>query len=373
MIDDRYKGPDGKDFPVLSEAGGAKFTLADIAAFDRAASAAGPQTLHDADLEGVDLHASVRQYYAGLANKTLRETVFKNADPIARRIALRPMMGVVRQEFAALCDYLHFMGYTIRPSGEEYLGVKERTAYIRFDIHLRDVLPAYGFIDYQNAMQIYGTHFIEWGAYDYSAMDKLDFQLLGDDRTEYTKFGLHVSPVDNYLNFIYTKCNPANYNNFLKSLEFEKLVNSWVAKPALLDSFHDAVLNHLGQTYIDFKKALKSDYPYVAAHGGLINQIHRNSSDFSPDAKAIIDTLYAEAWMNEERLKKVGLLGDVERQRKNGGFAILSDGGGKIGNLAAMVVKYAEKGAAIQLLLHPYQWFAARREGALSSLRAYIK
>ena len=324
--------------------------------------------LHERDLTGVDIHPDLLWRYADLVSNAVLQIAAAQRRPRFRRIALRPFFRIIQEEAAALTEYIYGSGYRILASQDEYSSSEQRSCYLRFDIHHRDVAGAYGFIDYFLAMQVPATLYLEWGALDYTPQQKQDFVVLAETIAEPLLIGMHASPVDNYL--CWTVCG----GNFLKYMAYMKS-EGWIEEARRLagndgvrDSFHHSVLDHFAGNVVEFNGMFPGNNRFNASHGGVLSQYFRRTVDEMGEVGSFIRSLWAENWLTPDRAAQAGLKGDVEQCQVRNKVVKLSDAGGQAERLARNLAHYSKSGRPIQILIHPRGWFGAHRRGRLTIL-----
>ena len=118
-------------------------------------------------------------------------------------------------------------GYRFKRMDEFRPGLgKKKFAFLRFDVHYRDLPGLYGFIDVNLALGVPANYYIQW---DYSEVEfaaRDDFLQLLKLEDENSRIGLHASPVDSWMIWDRFDGSEKRQNRFLDSAEGDEFITS---------------------------------------------------------------------------------------------------------------------------------------------------
>lgn len=279
------------------------------------------------------------------------------------------------REAEALIFYLQSVGARFSPCYQLGQAPLERGVSFRFDIHLRDIKGAYGFMAALSRHNIPGTFFLLASYSKEEAARLADFTRLRGRITYPVEFGLHDSPVDAYFITQKFKGSGIDYWRWLVSGESVSWFTKLTASTELQNRFHREVMDAFTDRVSKTRRVF-GDFKTVASHGGEINQVFRKRVPDLGTTGQFIATLFSENWLTSERLAAAGLDADIEQFRVSARrFYQVSDGGGQIKRMVSQIREYlVSRNSAVQLLIHPYTWAGplartgGRRDGELSVL-----
>lgn len=339
-----------------------------FAEFDAAQVAAGKDMYFGQIIKDeADRNMPVEWTYERIYRDAVLGLVDSNLQPGDLRVAIRPFFRELQSDMAALCTYLGAMGYKIETSGNEAHSPESKTAYIRYDIHIRDLVGAFGFEDYHAATGTPGNMFIQWrdGLSDHSTEPY--FCKFGDMAAASMDIGLHISPVDTCLLDTRFAGDTIAYFDWYKTDDAMDWLKSLHENPNKLNEFNAEVEEHACELAKSFYSVFPLSKREIASHGGAVSQCLRAKARELGPMGQMIASFYAENWLTSERIVKLGGTWDVEQCGKHG-VRKVSDGGGQIKRMMTSLTTSVEREAPIQILIHPASWFGKRRDGALKEL-----
>jgi hypothetical protein len=126
------------------------------------------------------------------------ERVDKRALAAASR---RIVGGAIDLSFPRFVDWLRSEGYVFDGFEEGRLRFDERRAYLRYDVHIQDLLAAYVLADLHERLGIVGSFQIMWKFSRYEeALEPYFTKLLEFDR-RFVRFGLHAAPTASWYSY----------------------------------------------------------------------------------------------------------------------------------------------------------------------------
>jgi hypothetical protein len=274
----------------------------------------------------------------------------------------------IADELTALATSLRQSGCTFQScialgSNPEPLGIS-----FRYDVHVRDIAACHAFIEAHRAQHIPATFFPFW---DYSQLehDYLgQFRKLAAKITRPLEIGLHDSPVDAYILQTHFRGDRGACWAWLSKDAIEWIA-SLAADESRLEEFNSAVLKSFVKR-VRRTEELFGPISTVACHGGDLLQILRDRLDrLDPDVARVAQSLFAKSWLTPDRISAAGLAASVDDFGRSGGkWRQVSDGGGTIRQMVQRIQNFLDRKMAVQILLHPFTWDAAKRDSELSRL-----
>ncbi len=288
-----------------------------------------------------------------------------------RSAALGQRADFVAGELGALFSFLRHCGCTFHSCTVLGANPEPLDVAFRYDVHVRDIAACHAFVEAHRAERVPATFFLFW---DYSALERSysgAFQELAEKIAAPLEIGLHDSPVDAWLIQSQFRFDRGAYWGWLKSPAAVAWIAAMAADKNALEELHAAVL----RGFISRVHRMQERFgpiASVAAHGGDLRQaLHPKLDALGPGVAQVGRNLFASAWLTPERVAAAGLEACVDRQnRSRGRWCQVSDGGGAIGKMVQRMQVSLERKAAMQILLHPFTWDGARRDGELSHLLA---
>ena len=109
--------------------------------------------------------------------------------------ALRPLFAHWEDDYKQLIYELQKRGYFFKDLNNYHIGQRnQKIVFIRYDIHMWDVLPALGFIYFNEKMNIPSVFYILWDHTPYQVKARNNFLLLKKYRGKLASFGFHSNP-----------------------------------------------------------------------------------------------------------------------------------------------------------------------------------
>jgi len=277
-------------------------------------------------------------------------------------------------EFRYLLDYFDARGYRVVDCLVQNRERQRLSVSFRYDVHLRDVHCAHGFLAVHRERSVAGTFFL---LHDYSVPERAHEAELKALATLIHEakaagapvaLGLHDSPVDRYLQWRFAGGKEGEYIKWLSSAAGVAFFTELAQSPPATQDFHAAVTERFVQTVVAAKAAL-GDFELSAGHGGKLSQILRKRLPELGDAAALVEQCFAEHWMTPERLAAAGIVGDVERfKRQVPEVAVITEGGGRLRIMCERLQYYAAAARPMIALIHPASWGKSVRDAEWSQL-----
>jgi hypothetical protein len=285
-----------------------------------------------------------------------------------RHRAVGSSSDFIAAELTALLEFLRRSGCTFHNCTA--LGNDPRPLGIsfRYDVHVRDIAACHAFIETHRAQHIPATFFPLW---DYSQLEHdyiVEFRELAANIVKPLEIGLHDSPVDAYLIQTRFRGDRGACSAWLNRGAVE-----WIACLAgdegRLAEFNSAVLTSF-VTRVRRTQELFGPISTVACHGGdLLHALRDRLDRLDPGVAQVARSLFARSWLTPERVTAAGIEASVDGFGGSGAkWRQVSDGGGTICRMMQRIQNCLDRKLALQILLHPFTWDGAKRDGELSHL-----
>jgi hypothetical protein len=297
--------------------------------------------------------------YFSAVERTMDESVLALArhfdDSSTVRLATRPYTSNWIGEYLWLIRHLRTLGYRF-----EYLDDRtaltaardEKTVFLRYDVHIRDLAPLYGILDANETLKLPAVAFIQWQYSDVEKHYDADYKRLAGLDWRYLHLGFHTDSAEHY--FLGNRA----YRVFLEArlpAEFEdRITNAASAEEvAQVASFYAGRIaeNHR----LDWK-AFRSDFPQVATIA-----LHGSPLRHGLDKRCASDRRYCGLWLQ--------LMGEVTQACRRGSEECnIVDYFRQIYSLRyatdtwpvkamlCAIQTHSDQGKSVQMLLHPAQF-----------------
>jgi hypothetical protein len=287
------------------------------------------------------------------------------------RSATLTQPNLIADEMTALIEFLRDSGCSFYSCTSLGANPKPLGISFRYDVHVRDIAACHAFVEVHRLHRIPATFYLWW---DYSQLEHSyfgTFQELAGKIAAPLEIGLHDSPVDAYLIQSHFQGDRGAYWAWLETEDAIQWIASLAKDEDQLAQFNDAVL----KSFIVRARQTQERFgpvSTVASHGGDLHQaLHPRLNALGPDVAQIGRSLFAFGWLTPERVVAAGLKACVDHYGTSGGnWRQISDSGGAICRMVQRIQNAIGRNAAAQILLHPFTWDGAKRDGELRCLLA---
>jgi len=285
-----------------------------------------------------------------------------------RSAALTPP-DFIAGEMTALIKFLRDSGCSFHSCTSLGTNPKPLGISFRYDVHVRDIAACHAFVEAHLLHHVPATFYLWW---DYSELEHAyfgEFQELARKVVEPLEIGLHDSPVDAYL--IQSRFQ-GDRGAYWAWLETERSIE-WIASLAKDETQLAELNNAVLKSFIARARQTQDRFgpiSTVASHGGDLHRaLHPKLNVLDVDVAQIGRSLFASGWLTSERVVAAGLKACVDHYGVSGGhWRQISDSGGAICRMVQRIQNSLSREIAVQLLLHPYTWDGATRDGELRCL-----
>ncbi|HEY5239592.1 MAG TPA: hypothetical protein VIJ62_14515 [Rhizomicrobium sp.] len=226
----------------------------------------------------------------------------------------------------------------------------------RYDIHLRDLDPAYDFLAFHLRENIPATFFLMW---DHSRTERSrlkNFLIFAKKVKKPVELGLHDSPVDAFLIEAKFSGDAKAYRRWAASDDAIAWLETLAATPELLTHFHADALELLKRR-VQRTCEHFGNIAAIAPHGGeLVQGLRERMATLKPASREIATSLFAQNWLTQERVVAAGLTANVEYSKRVPTWKEVSDRGGSRIVMQKKIEQALASGNAVQALLHPNAW-----------------
>ncbi|HVY31778.1 MAG TPA: class I SAM-dependent methyltransferase [Polyangiaceae bacterium] len=277
-------------------------------------------------------------------------------------------------EFDHLLKHLVTRDYAVVDCLAQNREQARRTISFRYDVHLRDVHCAHGFLDVHRQRRVPGTFFLLHGYAATERAHEQDFVALAEavraaqGEGVPVQLGLHDSPVDRYLIATVADGDEGRFMAWLRNYECVEYFRRLSESPAAAAEFNANVLALFVES-VRSARAAFGDFQLSAGHGGKLAQLLRPRLAALEGLAPIISACFSENWLTLERLSAAGLVGDMELfKRGTPGVAYITEGGGKLTVMCERLHHYMRVERPITALIHPATWGRPARDSEWSAL-----
>ncbi len=288
-----------------------------------------------------------------------------------------PIFSKWRNDYKAMINYMYKNGYSFKSlNGYGKYDLEKEHAYLRYDVHIRDILASFGIAQLNINNKIPGVFYINWDFTGIEEYYREQFLCLKKFDPKYTHFGFHANPVASW--FIREKFQDRTIDaiNFIKSDKFveyirdlEKAIDKKGTESVEYKEIVNGAEKYLEKTAHSFLEHFP-DAKTVTGHGNILTS--RARSIIRPDEQynCLRKIFSSVKFLTEERIKPLGF--DCEATSSQSAFSgteyyyCIFDGNTSADYKKNLIKRINEK-IPIILVFHPYRWqdncFAGRFNG----------
>lgn len=280
------------------------------------------------------------------------------------------------QAFRRYVDWLRKAGYRLGSVENGPPRFDERYAYLRYDVHIRDLLAVFILADLHEELKIPGSFQICW---EYSRAEEevaeIFLKLRQFDR-RYVQFGLHCSPESSWMIAERFGGNAGGLSDFAQSPAFAQLLRDWLAAferdgaeaPALVEAHAkaDAFLARIAET---FRRSF-GPCATVSAHGNPLNAAFLQAAQADPRLSVLSPYLHPTDFLDAERVVRHGFAYELTRFGTDGlsGPRVIFEN--PVDQLPLWYGERMAAGAGFVVLSHPATWVTSHFQPLLDLVRA---
>ena len=299
----------------------------------------------------------IQVQYFKLYNDTILHLLNYIDNPYKANIVIRPYFSHWIGKYIKIINYLKENGYKFKSISQYVPGdEKSKIVFLRYDLHLRDVPPAYGIIDVNTKLGINADYFIQWRYSDIEINNEKLFLDLRKFESPLIHWGLHPSPFDTWL--ISEKFNGEShkYIEWRKKGGLKKYLNDLYAK-AKNESLQPLIYinDQMSATLKETSRTFREHFPNceaVAAHGSSANREIALLIKKDLEKKLLKKYLNSVDFLTLDRVNNVGFIEESYNFYKKHHLRYITDSSPNfIKNLKTAV----QQQKAMHILIHPAQ------------------
>ena len=303
-----------------------------------------------------------------LNHKTYRNIFLADAIQNPENIPLLPQKALNyakwQHDFLNLVQQLKNDGYKIGNIEEFDAASKQKTAYLRFDVHVGDIVPTFAFFALIEQLQVPATFYPNFSYSPNDIEEQFAYEMMKHFESDYVKFGLHANPTSSVLIFDEFDGNQRAFRNEIRiSGQATEAAKSILGSPfdetvsvngRLIDL---PTLRKRGQEY--FKKTLvefQKHFPNsktVAGHGTPIGALAVRLCREDERYCASKSLFYAPDFLDDNLMEQVGFAQEVTRMADHNEKVDYVGDGAKVGVLQKGIRDAVNKEHSMIILLHP--------------------
>jgi hypothetical protein len=303
-------------------------------------------------------------------NQPMLATVESAQRLFGRLSAKRDLVGAARSQippllelgFRRYVEWLDRKGYAFGSCEEVPLRFDARRAYLRYDVHIRDLFGAFVLADLHEQLQIPGSFQICWEHTRSEAeVSDIFLKLRSFDR-RFVQFGLHCSPESSWLIADRFAGRAEGLDAFVADGGSRGLIAEWLA--AFERDGHDAPILAaarrradacLADTVVSFRRHF-GPVTTISGHGTPLAADYLEAARAEPRLTALAPYLHSVEFLDADRVRRHGFARELTRfngDRLPGPVVMFEN------PAEDMAQRYAQRlsgGGGFVALFHPATW-----------------
>jgi hypothetical protein len=292
-------------------------------------------------------------------------------DLLGRRRTKRGLVNAVRSrlggglgdQFRRYVEWLGRHGYTFGSCEDWPLRLDKRRAYLRYDVHVDDLLGAFGLAHLHEVLQIPGSFQVCW-EHSLAEVEVADLFLklqVFDGR--FVQFGLHCSPESSWI--IAEKCHgrSGGLEQFVSGGAARTMIAKWLAAferdgddaPILVEARARAEAR-LADAAASFRRHFGAAKT-VSGHGTPLASAYLDAVRGDPRFAPLGQYLHPVEFLTRERIARHGFLGELTRfddRDVSAGARIMFEN--PVADMAERYRRRFDAGGGFVALFHPATW-----------------
>lgn len=277
--------------------------------------------------------------------------------------AARAQVGPrLEQNFRRYVEWLGRRGYVFGSCEDVPLRFDERRAYLRYDVHIRDLFGAFLLADLHERLRIPGSFQICWEHSRAEAEVSDIFRKMQAFDGRYVEFGLHCSPESSWLIADRFGGRAENLDAFVNDGGSRSLMAEWLAAferdgheaPALVAARRraDACLADQATSFRDCFGAVTT----VSGHGTPLAAAYLAAARAEPRLTALASYLHSVEFLDVDRVRRHGFACELTRfegDRRPGRLIMFEN---PVEDMAQRYDQRVSGGGGFVALFHPATW-----------------
>ncbi len=291
-------------------------------------------------------------------------------DLLGARTAKRDLVDAARsrigrhleRRFRRYVAWLQGQGYAFASCEEWPLRLDTRRAYLRYDVHVRDLLGAFVLAQLHEELQIPGSFQICWEHSRAEAEASDLFLKLQAFDSRFVQFGFHCSPESSWIIWERHKGRSEGLEKFAASGAACAMIGDWLS--AFEHQGHDAPLlvnareraeEQLAHAARSFRRHF-GPAKTISGHGTPLGAAYLDAVEAEPRLAPLGRYLHAVEFLTPERVQRHGFAGEITRFDEDAlpGPPIMFEN--PISEMAQAYRQRLSGSAGFVVLFHPATW-----------------
>lgn len=257
--------------------------------------------------------------------------------------------------YAAFVRSVQASGYTFRRMDSIVGEPPQRTVYLRYDIHVRDIPPAFGFAWLNHVLGVESEFHLLWRYSNAYVQAEADLTLLASHLYDEGREALHAAPLESHLIRTGFGGDEGAFSRWIRTPEADEFVEALASggrsRFGTVEELTRAAEAELSSLAASFR-ARFPDTTYSSGHGGALNGLTASKASVSAPHAQMQSMFGSRSFITRERAERVGLRGESHEMTLRHGMAYLSDTGD--GSPFIPDIRAAmDRGQSFVLVIHP--------------------
>lgn len=269
------------------------------------------------------------------------------------RSALRPFFAHWQDAYLDILQQLRDAGYSLKTVEDWAPGDDTRkTAFLHFDIHLRDLPAAFGVLDANLQRSAPADYCIHWRYGPQEQRREEQFLLLRRFNHETTRWALHADPLSTFLSREICP-DPAQFKEWIASPGFKVVLGRILAS----DARYEQLVAELEELLVQLHATFRRQFPeggMVNAHGSPLNRVLKT---FPAPLYSRAMSLHSAEFLSSARMQRLGLGVSDYGFRKGRNLAYISDSACMTTDAPVFATRLQaamDAGESLFILIHPF-------------------
>ncbi len=271
-------------------------------------------------------------------------------DPQQLYAALRPFSGHWRQGWKKLIQWLRDHGYSFAHQHRIKPGSNGKVVCIRYDVHVRDIVGAWGMLGLNEELGVKAEYHLFWGHGLHETMQADSFSALAAHESPLAAFGLHTSLLDHHLMWQFFDGDEGVYARALDGPQRDEFI-SLLSDPDQLQLLEKSAKKRFSRLHATFEKECAPCRCY-SFHGSYINWLLREGHWKDSRLNKLVLSLQGERLI-QEALAEYGNGQESDYATRVLGFEYVSDNLLSESTMLNRLCDAVTNGFSILLLVHP--------------------
>lgn len=232
--------------------------------------------------------------------------------------------------YAAFVRSVQARGYTFRRMDTITGEPPPRSVYLRYDIHVRDIPPAFGFAWLNHVLGAESEFHLLWRYSNAYTEVEDELALLAAHLYDEGRAALHAAPLESHLIRTAFGGDEGAFSRWIRTPEADETVEALASggrsRFGTLEELTLAAEAELASLAASFRARFPST-AYSSGHGGALNGLTVSKSSTSTPHARIQSLFGSRSFITRERAELVGLKGESHEMTVRHGMRYLSDTG----------------------------------------------